>query len=51
MASLDFFAVPKIPFQILYVLRCWHTTADAFSTSASRHIRRRSGLPSNFASA
>lgn len=31
--SVDFFVVPTIRFEILYVFWCWHTTAVAFSTS------------------
>jgi hypothetical protein len=34
MVSVDFFTVPTIRFEILYVFLVWRTTGGTFSTSA-----------------
>ena len=43
MVSADFFVVPTIRFQILYVSWCWRMSAGASCTLQSPHIPRRSG--------
>ena len=47
LVSVDFFTVPTIRSQVLYVFWCWLTNGVAWSTSTSRPIRPRSGLRSN----
>ena len=49
MVSVDFFTVPTIRFQVLYVFRCWRTTGGAFCILVSPHVRPQSGLFSNCA--
>jgi hypothetical protein len=47
LVSVDFFTVPTIRFQILYVFLVLAHDRRRVSTSASRRIRQRSGPPSN----
>jgi hypothetical protein len=47
MVSIDFFTVPTIRFQVLYVFWFWLTTEGGSSISTSPPIRRPSGPLSN----
>ncbi len=47
MVSVDFFTVPTIQFQVLYVFLVSRTTGAGFFTSASPPIPPPSGPPNN----
>jgi hypothetical protein len=47
LVSVDFFTVPTIRFQALYVFWCWRMTGAGCSTSMSPRILRRNGRHSN----
>jgi putative transposase len=49
LVSVDFFTVPTIRFQVLYVFWCWDMTGAGWSSLMSPRIPRRNGRHSNCA--
>jgi hypothetical protein len=47
LVSVDFFVVPTIRFQVLYVFLCWLMIGVAFCILGSLLIPRQNGPPSN----